>query len=254
MLHGLPTSSYLWRNVQRQLERAGRPTIAFDLLGTGRSRRGARGRTRFMSQAKALLEALDVLGVDRFALAAHDVGGGVAHHMLMLEPERAVARVFMNAVGLASSWPVPLVALMRQPMWGEAMSVAPSGPLLVRELRRGVHHPGRITGEVARAYTAPWRGWSGRLDLLDFVKGFEPGATEFAMREHARHAMPTLFLWGIEDVFQPLSVGKQMAAVFGELPVEIAQAGHFLQEDQPRRIGHEIESFLGGASRAEETA
>ena len=83
------------------------------------------------------------------------------------------------------------------------------------------------------------------MDLLEFVKGFEPGATEFAMLEHAAHEMPTLFLWGIEDVFQPLSVGKRMAAVFGERPVEIAQAGHFLQEDQPRRIGYEIESFLG---------
>src|SRR4051812_17563971 len=78
LLHGLPTSSFLWRHCLPGLAAAlpGWRIIAPDLPGYGRSapRPGA-GPRHLGRWLHALLQELDV---DRFALAGHDLGGLIA--------------------------------------------------------------------------------------------------------------------------------------------------------------------------------
>ena len=76
LLHGLPTTSYLWRDVQRDLEH-GHRTYAPDLVGLGCSERPADGRYDFGAQAALLLALADDLGLERFAVVGHDIGGGL---------------------------------------------------------------------------------------------------------------------------------------------------------------------------------
>src|SRR5579871_1005589 len=77
LLHGNPTSSYLWRNVLPHLEPLGR-CIAPDLIGMGDSEKlpdSGRGSYRFVEHRRhlgALLEALDVR--ERVTLVIHDWG------------------------------------------------------------------------------------------------------------------------------------------------------------------------------------
>jgi haloalkane dehalogenase len=77
LLHGNPTSSYLWRDVIPELSDAGR-CIAPDLIGMGDSERVARGRGtyRFEMHANYLEALLEVLGLDgNVTLVGHDWGG-----------------------------------------------------------------------------------------------------------------------------------------------------------------------------------
>src|SRR5258708_19520104 len=75
LLHGNPTSSYLWRNVLPQLQPLGR-CIAPDLIGMGDSDKlpnSGPGSYRFVEHRPyldALLEALDVR--ERVTLPVHD--------------------------------------------------------------------------------------------------------------------------------------------------------------------------------------
>ena len=77
LLHGNPTSSYLWRNVLPHLQPLGR-CIAPDLIGMGDSDKlpdSGPGSYRFVEQRRyldALLEALDVR--QRVTLVIHDWG------------------------------------------------------------------------------------------------------------------------------------------------------------------------------------
>src|SRR5436305_1805707 len=74
MLHGIPATSYLWRDVARDLEHA-RLCVMPDLIGCGESERpAARGPYRLDEQAAALLELLGRLGIDRFAVLGTDLG------------------------------------------------------------------------------------------------------------------------------------------------------------------------------------
>ena len=84
LLHGNPTSSYLWRNVLPHLQQRGR-CIAPDLIGMGDSDKlpdSGPGSYRFVEHRRyldALLEALDVR--ERVTFVVHDWGsalGGAA--------------------------------------------------------------------------------------------------------------------------------------------------------------------------------
>jgi haloalkane dehalogenase len=74
LLHGNPTSSYLWRKVIPELAEVGR-CIAPDLIGMGDSARIAAGRNayRFSMHAEYLEALLEVLEVERnVTLVGHD--------------------------------------------------------------------------------------------------------------------------------------------------------------------------------------
>jgi pimeloyl-ACP methyl ester carboxylesterase len=244
LLHGIPTSSYLWRNVQRALM-PGYRTIAPDLLGLGNSTPAADGEVRLERQADMLRALLDAHAVDRVVVVAHDIGGAVAHHFVAHHHDRVRALVVMNIAAFAASWPVPVVRAMRVPVLGDIASLVPSTPLLRRELRRGVHHRDRMAGAVFDAYAAPVSGLAGRRRFLRFIRGMDPVSAERALHDQLELDVPRLILWGEEDPYQPIEWGRRLHDLWkGSTFVQIAEAGHFLQEDQPARIAGEIEAFL----------
>ena len=86
LLHGNPTSSYLWREVIGHLAPLGR-CLAVDLVGMGASDKRAGtdpDRYSFHEHARYLAELLDVLGVaddpGRTTLVGHDWGAVLAVH------------------------------------------------------------------------------------------------------------------------------------------------------------------------------
>jgi haloalkane dehalogenase len=56
---------------------------------------------------------------------------------------------------------------------------------------------------------------------------------------------PTLMLWADSDPILPITTGERFAEAIGQdRPQLIADAGHFLQEDQGLRIGALIADWL----------
>jgi 2-hydroxymuconate-semialdehyde hydrolase len=244
-LHGIPTSSYLWRNVQRALGDRYQ-TIAPDLIGLGQSARPADRSWALDEQAEMLAGLLDQLGLDQVVLVAHDIGGAVAHHFVARYPQRVSAQVVMNAVAFAESWPVPLVKAMRVPLLGDLASAVPSKLLLKREMKRGVYHANRIDGALFEHYYQPLAGMAGRRAFLRFIRGMDPAAAEADLRATSERSIPRLILWGERDIFQPLRYGERLHELWkGSTLVPLGQAGHFLQEDRPDKIAAEIAAFLG---------
>ena len=249
LLHGVPTWSYLWRDVQRDLGRSGHPTYAPDLLGMGCSERPADGRYDLASQAALLLHLLDQLGLDRVAVCGHDVGGGVAVHMAALAPERVTALVLADSPLHADTWPVLEVAALRARWLGEAQTgLLRAAPALGRaylclQLRRGLRGP--LSEKALSEYTGPLLTADGTRGLLHLVRAFDPPAVEQAFRLVCAEPPPTLVLWAAADAWHSTAAGRRIAAeIPGASYVVIDDAGHFLPEDRPERVAEEIEGFL----------
>jgi pimeloyl-ACP methyl ester carboxylesterase len=246
-LHGIPTSSYLWRNVQHALA-PGYRTIAPDLIGLGKSECPVGGSVRLEDQAAMLVQLLDHLSVDRVALVAHDIGGAVAHHFAATHPERVAAIAAMNVVAFSDSWPVPMVKALRAPVLGDVATLIPSRALLARELRRGVFHKDRVSGRLLERYYEPIAGREGRKRFLRFARGMDADSAERALLAYRDLQVPRFVLWGKEDVFQPIRLGRRLCGLWsGTELVPIEKAGHFLQEDQPERIAEELSRFFADA-------
>jgi haloalkane dehalogenase len=57
--------------------------------------------------------------------------------------------------------------------------------------------------------------------------------------------VPTLIVWGAKDEFAPVAGGYRFKKeIPGSTLVVLEDAGHFLMEDDPARVGREIREFL----------
>jgi haloalkane dehalogenase len=97
LLHGWPTSSFLWRGVMVPIARAGR-VIALDLPGFGASDKPRGVRYDFTFFERALDQFLERVGVDEVGLAAHDLGGPVGLYWALHRPERVSKLALLNTL------------------------------------------------------------------------------------------------------------------------------------------------------------
>jgi len=103
-LHGNPTSSYLWRNVIREVEGAAR-CLAPDLIGMGDSGKTPDGDYTFVNHAKYLDAWFDaVIPSGPVVLVVHDWGSGLGFHWANRHRDRVQGIVYMEAIVKPMSW------------------------------------------------------------------------------------------------------------------------------------------------------
>jgi len=244
LLHGIPTSSYLWRNVQRKLaDRCW--TIAPDLMGLGRSDLPLTGGLDLEAQAENIGGVMDALGIPAALIVAHDVGGGVAQIFAQRHPDRVRGLVLVDVVAFAKYWPATMVAALRLPLIGELGSIAPQGPALRAAIAQGLHRKEALTGGVFWRYHEPLAEERGRFRFLEFVRALDPARVEQAVRANADLRVPVLILWGEHDAYQPLEQGRELQRTMKSSRLAVVpDAGHFLPEERPDAVAAAIDGLL----------
>jgi haloalkane dehalogenase len=246
MWHGEPTWSFLWRKVAVPVLEAGHRLILPDLAGFGRSDKpvdpGWYSYDRHVAVAATLLEDLDVRGA---TFVVHDWGGPIGLRLAVEHPDR-VERLVILDTGLFTGRQRMTGAWERFAAFVQRTEDLPVGMLV----RGGCHRdPG---DQVIAAYDAPFPSAAAKAGARAFpvliprtpdAPGAEAGHRVLAaLREDRR---PTLMLWGQEDPVLPPATGERFASAIGrEPPRLVADAGHFLQEDQGPQIGAAIADWL----------
>ena len=108
LLHGNPTSSYLWRKVIPPIAAAGHRCVAPDLIGMGDSDQlpdSGPDRYTFSEHCLYLEAFLDaVVPDDGVALVLHDWGSGLGFDWAHRHPERVTGIAYMEALVRPVSW------------------------------------------------------------------------------------------------------------------------------------------------------
>ena len=95
-IHGNPTSSYLYRNVIRQVaEAAGRRCIALDLLGFGKSDKPQLKHTCAL-HARIISNCIRNLALENIVLVAEDWGGFLGSYIMTKHSEWFQSAVLME--------------------------------------------------------------------------------------------------------------------------------------------------------------
>lgn len=276
LLHGLPTSSFLWRRCLPGLAAAlpGWRIIAPDLPGYGRSAPRPGAGPRHLGR---FLHALLVeLGVGRFVLAGHDLGGLVAltdavaragrlgggpHPALDGGPrlERLIlldTTIYPAPLLVAGLLPaiVPPFADLSLAWLGRgsaardderrARYVAGMGQLLAPETR--------LTDAEWAEYARPYGSIAGWREATRSIRALAAQAP-FVLRclAHLRDlTLPTRLIWAERDPFFPLATAARLRRAIpgaeGSVYV-IPGSGHFPQEDRPEPVTRLIAEFAGAA-------
>jgi haloalkane dehalogenase len=102
LIHGNPTSSYLWRNVIPHVEPAGR-VIALDLIGMGKSDKPEISY-QLQDHIRYVEGFIEALALENIVLVLHDWGGGIGFDYAMRHPQNVRGIVFMEAVVRPARW------------------------------------------------------------------------------------------------------------------------------------------------------
>ena len=98
LLHSLAGNSIHWSKQLEHLRQA-RRAIAFDFRGHGRSDRPGNGDYTISGLAGDVAAVVDTLGLKRFVLLGHSMGGGVALTYAGAHPDRVAGLVLLDPIG-----------------------------------------------------------------------------------------------------------------------------------------------------------
>jgi 2-hydroxymuconate-semialdehyde hydrolase len=243
LLHGIPSSSYLWRDVIDPLS-ASFDVLAPDLLGYGDSDKRLDAELSIAAQARYMVAFMETLGVHQTAVIGHDIGGGVAQLIAVDEPQR-VARLVLIDSAVDNNWPIPVIARLKEPAWDQIMVNIDMRKGLREGLEKGIVTEGRITDELVDEWTRPFQDLGGRRAYLRAARALNNRDLMSRSRHIQEIETPTLILWGANDAFLEPRWAETLQRKFGNSTVEIIDpGGHFLPLDRPDAVVEAIMRFL----------
>jgi haloalkane dehalogenase len=262
LLHGNPTSSYLWRNVLPHLEPLGR-CIVPDLIGMGDSAKlpnSGPDSYRFVEHRRyldALLEALDVR--ENVTLVIHDWGSALGFDWANRHRDAVKGIAFMEAIVRPQGWDHWDKINMRPALKGLR---SPAGEQMVLQENYFIEKilPGAIIrklsdeemAEYRRPFAEPGEGrrptltWPRQIpidgdpeDVSKIVAASSEWLSKSPVRKLFFKVEPGAILANEEDLY-----------FIRSLPAltEVKVAGrHFVQEDSPDEIGKAVAAWIMNA-------
>jgi haloalkane dehalogenase len=259
LLHGNPTSSYLWRNVLPHLQSLGR-CIAPDLIGMGDSDKlpnSGPGSYRFVEHRRyldALLEALDVH--ERVTFVIHDWGSALGFDWANRHRDGVKGIAYMEAIVQPQGWDHwdnlnarPILKALRSED-GEAMVLQDNffiEQILPKAILRTLSD--EEMAEYRRPFAEPGEGrrptltWPREIPIEGEPADVSAIAAAYAAWL-ATSNVPKLFVKAEPGLL--IAGGANLDFARG-LPAqtEVTVAGlHFLQEDSPNEIGRAIAGWM----------
>lgn len=245
LIHGFPTSAYLWRNILTGLSEK-HQVIALDLPGYGKSDKKLDASYSFKYYNRILTGFLDALQLDQITLGVHDVGGPIGLYWLVQNMERVNRLILFNTLVFSKfSWAVKLFGLATILPLVKDWLTSPNG--IKAAIRLGVYHKENLTEEIIKNYQSPFLDKNSRKALLRSVQRLSIKGYYEIEEKLPSFKGPVQIIYGENDKILP-KVSDTMKKVKEQLPqahiFSLPNCGHFLQEDEPQKISDAILAFM----------
>lgn len=232
-LHGQPTWGYLYRRMIPIFAAAGHRVVAPDFLGFGRSDKPMDDAIyTFDFHRRSLLDLIEALDLRNIVLVVQDWGGLIGLTLPMAAPQRYAGLLVMNTTLGTGDEPLGKGFLD----WRAFSNRSPDMDI-ARLMQRSCPH---LSEAEAQAYAAPFPNASYKAGVRRFpnLVPDRPDADGAALSRQARDFWrndwrgKSLMAIGMTD---PVLGPPVMRALHADIracppPLEIADAGHFVQE------------------------
>lgn len=256
LLHGLPTSSYLYRRIAPKIAEQGFYVITPDFIGFGASTKPVDDAAYNMDlQAKRLSQLLLNLNIQHYSVVAHDMGGLVGFELLISHSDQIQSFFVLNTTAYVDGFTPPPEMSMIAGSMGGVMTSMMSNPvtgefLTAKFIKDNMGHPERLTKEAKENYWWPMHEGATK-PMRATAKNFSSIMARYPVYQAALTAYrgPSRILWGAKDKvlnFEKLSAQFSRDLKLTSAKVQrIDDAGHFLQEDYPDLVASNILYLLG---------
>ena len=245
LLHGWPTSSFLWRNVIPPIAERNR-VIAPDLPGFGASDKPLDLTYDFEFFESVLDGLLAELDIEDAGLAVHDLGGPIGVHWAIGRPERVTKLALLNTLLYPDFHESvgQFIAALSAPESRDFLT-GPEG--LEAAMKLGLAEGNELSEDALAGVRAPFADEDSKLALAAAGIQLPPEEFEQIASGIASLRMPVRIIFGEQDRILP-DVAETMDHVARDVPgVEITalpECGHFLQEEQPEKVGELLAEFF----------
>uniref|UniRef100_A0A131YYF9 1-acylglycerol-3-phosphate O-acyltransferase ABHD5 n=1 Tax=Rhipicephalus appendiculatus TaxID=34631 RepID=A0A131YYF9_RHIAP len=275
LVHGFGAGVALWLLNLDYLAQD-RTTYCFDLLGFGRSSRPRLSRDSLEAEyqfVQSIEEWRAQVGLDRFVLLGHSMGGFLAASYAIRFPERVAHLVLADPWGFPErNTPRPALQL---PSWVRVVSTllspfnplaavriaGPWGPRLVEKIRPDI---GKKYGHVVDDKQAvPHYIYHCNAQTPSGESAFKAMMTQYGWARHPmisrigelHQSVPMTFIYGSRSwVDKQPGIRVQRLRPESEVDVEIIDgAGHHIFADKPEQFNEIVSKICRGADAAEKT-
>lgn len=257
LIHGFGASSGHWRKNLPVLAQTCR-VYALDLLGFGGSAKPSPTVTpyTFETWGQQITDFCDQVVGERAFLVGNSIGCIAAMQAAVDRPEcvRAIAlincslRLLHDRHRATQPWfkrlGTPILQQVLQQRWiGRAFFSQIAKPQTVRKiLLQAYHRPEAVTDELIELLMAPAAD-PGAVDVFLAFTAYSQGPLPEDLLEQL--PCPALLLWGSEDPWEPIALGRAFAAyscVQEFIPLE--GVGHCPQDEAPELVNPILQRWL----------
>lgn len=252
-IHGVPTSSFLYRKVISSLAGKNMRGVCIDLPGLGLTSRPKDFDYSFPNFANFLFEATNVLEIDRFHLVVHDIGGPIGFYLAAKHPEKIKSITILNTWIDVENFKKPVVMRpFEKKILGEAelkMITHTTWPVMFGQM--GVVESDIVPQQEVKAYVDLLKREDNGEAFLKIMRNFadSPEYREACFKAVQNVPYPVQAIWGAKDPALKFErYGEEIKEVAGLPEVHQLPSKHFLQEEVWEQIAEKIDEIAKVAS------
>jgi pimeloyl-ACP methyl ester carboxylesterase len=257
-VHGWPLNAATFRGVIPHLSDRFRCHV-FDLPGAGRTACDDPSKIDLEEHVSTLARAASALGLERFAIVAHDSGGYVARVLSARDPR--VTGLVLGNTEVPGHTPgiIQLYWALSHVPGAAALLRATLSSAAIRKSALGFgscfEEPSAIDGTFHELIVTPLLA-SAAATTRQFalLRNLNFKAVARLPEVHARIHVPVRLIWGTADTFFPIDKARLMLKQFAgpaEL-VEIRGGKLFVHDERPEAFAEAARSFLEHAVQVHE--
>ena len=247
LLHGVPSSSFLFRKMLPELAGHGLRAVSFDFPGVGLSDKPAGADYGWHALASWVGRVVDTLALRPVHLVLHDIAGPIGTEWAIHNPVKVRSITVTNTLLDVAHFTPPFpMWTFRTPVLRHAAFSTMNIPMMLKLFRySGVKNPDAVDEDVIASYIYLLKNNGGHHSFLAIMDGFD--LTE-QHRDWLRDGLlaidkPMQLVWGEQEIAIPESQLDYIKQVFPLRAEHMVDARHFLQEEHPAVIAAHIAAF-----------
>jgi len=248
LIHGIPTSSWLYRKMIDGLVAEGHRVIAPDMLGFGASE-NPKGYEVYSQEnhAKRIVELMDHLKIDSWSHVMHDAGGLWTWETFKKVPSRINRLIILNTIIYKEGFNPP-IKMTRGPFARFSMwlyrNKSTTNTLLDQLFKKGMNH-NELTEEEIEGYKMPLQ--EGKTNAMYYF--FTNTCNELTDYDSLLNSIniPVTVIWGKNDdmlEWEPQKEKVQKSLKIKNENIHTLDGRHFIQEGFPEQINEIIINFM----------
>jgi pimeloyl-ACP methyl ester carboxylesterase len=258
LLHGVPSSSFLYRKMLPELAGHGLRAISFDFPGVGLSDKPTNIDYDWHGLSKWVGHVVDALALPPVHLVLHDIAGPIGAEWAIQNPVKVRSITVTNTLMDVAHFTPPFpMWTFRVPVLRHAVFSTMHARVMLPLFRRsGVLNPDAVDEDVVESYIYLLKNGGGHRSFLAIMEGFDLSERH---RDYLREGLlaidkPMQLIWGEQEIAIPEAQLEYIKQVFPLRAQHMIDARHFLQEEHPAVIAAHIAAFVSDIAQQSKRA